>query len=59
MKSLSTNKPQSLTRRSFVRNSSKALGLASLFGGLPRGWVGGAYAGDGPEVSSSAAVSSP
>ena len=51
MKSPSTNQPQTLTRRGFVRTSSKALGLASLFGGLPRGWVGGAYAGDGPEVS--------
>ena len=51
MKPISKNKPMSLTRRGFFRTSGKALGLASLFGGLPRGWVGGAYAGDGPEVS--------
>ena len=51
MKSPSTNQPLSLTRRGFIRTSGKALGLASLFGGLPRGWVGGAYAGDGPETS--------
>ena len=51
MKSPSTNSPYPLTRRSFVRTSGKALGLASLFSSLPRGWVGGAYAGDGPEVS--------
>ena len=51
MKSPSTNQPLSLTRRGFIRTSGKALGLASLFGGLPRSWVGGAYAGDGPETS--------
>ena len=51
MKPISKNQPLSLTRRGFVRTSGKALGLASLFGGLPRGWVGGAYAGDGPEAS--------
>ena len=51
MKQLSRNDSPVLTRRGFIRTSGKALGLASLFGGLPRGWVGGAYAGDGPEVS--------
>ncbi len=41
-----------LSRRTFVRTAGKTLGLASLLGGLPRGWVGGAYAGEGPETSS-------
>lgn len=41
-----------LSRRTFVRTAGKTLGLASLLGGLPRGWVGGSYAGEGPETSS-------
>jgi nitrate/nitrite transport system substrate-binding protein len=31
--------------------TSTAGGLALLLAGLPRGWAGGAYAGDGPETS--------
>jgi nitrate/nitrite transport system substrate-binding protein len=36
------------SRRAFLRGSLSAAGL--LLAGLPRGWVGGAWAGDGPET---------
>lgn len=36
------------SRRAFLRRSLSAAGL--LLAGLPRGWVGGAWAGDGPET---------
>jgi nitrate/nitrite transport system substrate-binding protein len=41
-----------LTRRSFFQKGGKGLTLAALAGGLPTGWVGGAYASDAPEVDS-------
>jgi len=37
------------TRRDFLAASTTGA-LALLLAGLPRGWVGGAYAGDGPET---------
>jgi ABC-type nitrate/sulfonate/bicarbonate transport system substrate-binding protein len=37
------------TRRDFLTTSTTGA-LALLLAGLPRGWVGGAYAGDGPET---------
>src|SRR6185436_15353328 len=40
-----------MNRRSFLRSTAKGLGAAALFGGLPRGWVGSAYASDGPETA--------
>src|SRR5262245_7378465 len=40
-----------MNRRSFLRSASKGLGAAALLGGLPRGWVGSAYASDGPETT--------
>ena len=40
-----------LNRRSFIRTAAKGLGAAALLGGLPRGWVGSAYASDGPETA--------
>jgi nitrate/nitrite transport system substrate-binding protein len=40
-----------LNRRAFVRTVAKGLGAAALFGGLPRGWAGGAYASDAPETT--------
>jgi len=39
----------SLTRRRFIKLST-AGSLGLLLGGMPRGWVGGAYAADGPET---------
>ena len=39
------------TRRRFLATSSKGLGLAALFSGLPPGWVGSVFASDAPEVS--------
>lgn len=41
--------PTPQTRRNFL-TASTAGALALLLAGLPRGWVGGAYAGDGPET---------
>jgi nitrate/nitrite transport system substrate-binding protein len=38
------------TRRDFLTTSAKG-GMALLLAGLPPSWVGGAYAGDGPETS--------
>jgi nitrate/nitrite transport system substrate-binding protein len=37
------------TRRDFLKTSAKG-GLSLLLAGLPHSWVGGAYAGDGPET---------
>ncbi len=39
-----------LTRRSFLKNSTKAVGITALLSGLPSRWVGGAYAADAPET---------
>ena len=40
-----------MNRRSFLRSTAKGLGAAALFGGLPKGWVGSAYASDAPETA--------
>src|SRR5437667_673729 len=40
-----------LSRREFLRATGKGLGLTTLFGGVPQGWVGSAYASDGPETT--------
>jgi len=37
-------------RRSFLSRTAKATGLAALAAGLPKGWVGAAYASDAPET---------
>src|SRR5919108_6348440 len=39
------------SRRTFIK-AAGASGAAALMSGLPAGWVGGAYAHDGPEVRS-------
>ncbi len=41
----------SLSRRHFLRQSGRVLGTAALLSGLPKGWLGGAYAAEGPETS--------
>jgi nitrate/nitrite transport system substrate-binding protein len=40
-----------LSRREFLSAAGKRLGIAALFGGVPRGWVGSVYASDAPETS--------
>lgn len=48
------NKPATaspLARRDFLRNTTKALGAGALLSGLPKGWVGSAYADDSPETA--------
>jgi nitrate/nitrite transport system substrate-binding protein len=42
--------PGKIRRRDFLKLSSSALGL--LLTGMPKGWIGGAYAADGPETTS-------
>jgi nitrate/nitrite transport system substrate-binding protein len=39
-------------RRNFLLTGAKAAGIATLLGGLPRGWVGSVYADDSPETTS-------
>ena len=40
-----------LTRRSFLSQSARGLGLGALLSGLPAGWIGSVFASDAPEVS--------
>jgi len=40
-----------LDRRQFLRRTAKGLTLGALFAGLPKGWVGSAYASDAPETT--------
>ncbi len=40
-----------LSRRAFLSTAGKGLGLTTLFGGVPQGWVGSVYASDAPETS--------
>jgi nitrate/nitrite transport system substrate-binding protein len=40
-----------LSRRDFLRRTAKGAALATLFAGLPKGWVGTAYASDAPETA--------
>lgn len=47
MKTPATN--PTLSRRSILQRSTAA-GLGALFSGLPKGWVGSAYADDSPEA---------
>src|SRR5882762_396709 len=44
------NHKQKIRRRDFLKLSGGALGL--LLAGMPKGWIGGAYAADGPETTS-------
>jgi nitrate/nitrite transport system substrate-binding protein len=45
------NQTTTHSRRSFLAKTTRGLGLATLLGGLPKGWVGSAYASDAPETS--------
>ncbi len=47
-----SNSPRpDLTRREFLGQAAKGLTLGALFAGLPKGWVGTAFAGDAPETA--------
>src|SRR6185503_10287316 len=48
--SRSASRPN-LSRREFLRATSKGVGIAALFGGLPKAWVGSVYADDAPETA--------
>ncbi len=39
------------TRRSFLASAGRTAGIGALLAGMPKGWVGNAYADDSPEVS--------
>jgi nitrate/nitrite transport system substrate-binding protein len=39
-----------VSRREFLSTTAKGIGAAALLSGLPQGWIGGAYAGEGPET---------
>jgi nitrate/nitrite transport system substrate-binding protein len=41
-----------LTRRRFIGKAAKGLTLGALFAGLPKSWMGAAYASDAPETAS-------
>jgi nitrate/nitrite transport system substrate-binding protein len=42
--------PSKISRRSFLGQAAKGATLTALFAGLPKGWVGTAYASDAPET---------
>lgn len=47
-----TNSSQSeLSRRAFLSRTAKGAAITALFAGLPKGWVGTAYASDAPETA--------
>jgi nitrate/nitrite transport system substrate-binding protein len=52
MKNLTTTSPSpEISRRRFLGRAAKGATLTALFAGLPRGWVGSAFASDAPETS--------
>ncbi|MBI3881753.1 MAG: ABC transporter substrate-binding protein [Verrucomicrobia bacterium] len=52
MKHLTPNSPSpEISRRRFLGRAAKGATLTALFAGLPRGWVGSAYASDAPETA--------
>ncbi|MEP6671384.1 MAG: CmpA/NrtA family ABC transporter substrate-binding protein [Chthoniobacter sp.] len=40
-----------VSRRRFLSATTKGIGAAALFAGLPKGWVGSAFASDAPETA--------
>src|SRR5258707_6190142 len=40
-----------LSRREFLGKTAKGITLGALFAGLPKGWVGTAFASDAPETA--------
>src|ERR1041384_7854289 len=51
MKSKQNPHSSDLSRRDFLRRTAKGAALATLFAGLPKAWVGTAYASDAPETA--------
>lgn len=43
--------PNKMNRRGFLSKTARGATLTALFAGLPKGWVGSAYADDSPETS--------
>jgi nitrate/nitrite transport system substrate-binding protein len=53
MKHLKSNKTShGLSRRRFLSGAARVTGATALLGGLPHGWLGGAYASSAPETAS-------
>jgi nitrate/nitrite transport system substrate-binding protein len=46
-----TSQPTEFTRRQFLGKAAKGTVLTALFAGLPKGWLGTAYASDAPETA--------
>jgi nitrate/nitrite transport system substrate-binding protein len=46
-----TSPSPELNRRAFLGRTAQGLTATALFAGLPRGWVGSAYASDAPETA--------
>jgi nitrate/nitrite transport system substrate-binding protein len=46
-----TSQPTDLNRRQFLGKAAKGVTLTALFAGLPKGWLGTAYASDAPETA--------
>jgi len=46
-----TSQPTELSRRQFLGKAAKGATLTALFAGLPKGWLGTAYASDAPETA--------
>jgi nitrate/nitrite transport system substrate-binding protein len=43
--------PEALSRRNFLGQAARGITLTALFAGLPKGWLGTAYASDAPETA--------
>src|SRR6478736_5218891 len=46
-----TSQPTEFTRRQFLGKAAKGATLTALLAGLPKGWMGTAYASDAPETA--------
>ena len=51
MNNVNKNHTAHVSRRNFLRSAGKVAGAAMLLSGLPRGWMGAAYASDAPETA--------
>jgi nitrate/nitrite transport system substrate-binding protein len=47
----SKSRPRELSRRQFLGRTARGVTLSALFAGLPKGWIGSAFASDAPETS--------